>query len=67
VKYRMAKVTAPELYDLENDPGEKRDVAAERPEEVARLLGAAERSRKELGDSLTGVKGEANRPVGMVK
>jgi hypothetical protein len=42
-------------------------VAAERPEEVARLLAAAERSRKELGDSLTGVKGEANRPVGMVK
>jgi arylsulfatase len=67
VKYRVAKVTAPELYDLENDPGEKRDVAAERPEEVARLLAAAERSRKELGDSLTGVKGEANRPVGVVK
>ena len=67
MKYRMAKVGVPELYDLENDPGEKRDVAAERPEELARLLAAAARSRIALGDSLTGVKGEENRPVGMVK
>jgi arylsulfatase len=30
----------PELYDLEVDPGEARDVAAEHPDVVARLRAA---------------------------
>jgi arylsulfatase A len=35
---RQPMLTGPiELYDLENDPGEQRDVAAEHPEIVARL------------------------------
>jgi arylsulfatase A-like enzyme len=41
-----------ELYDLGVDPGEKRDVAADHPDVVARLEAIAERSRAELGDRL---------------
>ena len=31
--------TSPQLYDLENDPGEKRDLAADHPERVRKLRG----------------------------
>lgn len=34
-----ASSRAEELYDLEEDPGERRDIAGERPEEAARLRG----------------------------
>ena len=35
---RFSLVDGKELYDLEADPGEKRDIAASRPDEVKRLL-----------------------------
>ena len=38
------------LYDLEQDPGERRDVADEHPDVVERLLARAEAARVELGD-----------------
>jgi arylsulfatase A-like enzyme len=38
------------LYDLEEDPGERRDVADRHPEVVERLLELAEEARVELGD-----------------
>jgi arylsulfatase A-like enzyme len=44
------RVAREELYHLEKDPGEKRDVALEHPEQVSRLLALAERARDELGD-----------------
>jgi len=37
---------APSLYDLETDPGEQIDVAAEHPEHVVRLVGLAEARRR---------------------
>jgi arylsulfatase A-like enzyme len=40
--------TRAELYDLAADPGERRDLAAERPEVVARLRAALERWRAAL-------------------
>lgn len=66
VAYTEAK-TGVELYDLQNDVGETKNVAAEHPEIVARLTTAAERARAELGDLLTQHKGSAVRPPGQAK
>lgn len=54
------------LYNLVDDPGEKRDVAAEHPAVVAQLQQLVEQARVDLGDSLTGRKGANVRPVGSV-
>src|SRR5204862_322715 len=42
---RRASGRPPEVYDLESDPGEARDVAAEHPAEVARLETCLESAR----------------------
>lgn len=52
------------LFDLENDIGQKTNVAAENPEVVARLQKLAERIREDLGDSATGRKGTGVRGAG---
>jgi len=52
------------LYDLELDPGERVDVAAQHPEVVLRLSELADAHRRELGDELTGAVGSANRAAG---
>jgi arylsulfatase len=41
------------LYDLQNDPGESKNVAAEHADEVKRLQALGERMRDDLGDTLT--------------
>jgi arylsulfatase A len=64
VNYTQRKVAKPELYDLENDIGEHHDVASEHRDEVERLLALAEKSREELGDSLTGRNGKNVREPG---
>ncbi len=53
------------LFNLRVDPGETKDLSAERPEVVARLGRQAEAIRAELGDGLTGVSGTARRPAGL--
>jgi len=53
-----------ELYNLQADPGETRNVADEHPEVVARLQSLAETCRHDLGDSTTGVAGTGCRPIG---
>jgi arylsulfatase A len=53
-----------ELYDMKNDRGETRNVAAEQPDVVARLTAAADEWRKDLGDSLRKQKGSGVRPHG---
>ena len=53
-----------ELYHLDDDIGETQDVAADHPEVVLRLQQLADRMRRELGDSLTGIEGSQNRPAG---
>jgi arylsulfatase A-like enzyme len=55
-----------ELYDLENDIGERNDVAANNPDVVERLEALAERARDDLGDSLTDREGKNRRPPGRV-
>jgi len=52
------------LFDLGNDIGETRNVAARHPDVVRRLTKLAEAMREELGDTLTGAKGRGVREVG---
>jgi arylsulfatase A-like enzyme len=54
------------LFNLKDDLGETRDVAAAHPDVVARLLKLAEAARAGLGDTLTKRKGANVRPVGKV-
>jgi arylsulfatase A-like enzyme len=55
-----------ELYDLETDPGETRDLAGERDDVVSRLKLLADEARDALGDSLTGRVGREVRSAGSV-
>jgi arylsulfatase len=47
---------------VQHDPGETKDLAAEKPEIVAKLQSIAEEARKDLGDSRKGVEGKNRRP-----
>ena len=64
-KAQQKKSFPPELYDLETDIGETRNVAAEHPEEVARLQQIAAAARSDLGDR--DQPGKNQRPAGMVR
>ena len=66
VAYQQRTLDKPELYDVDADIGEMRDVAAEHPEVVARLLALAEKSREDLGDSLVKRIGKGVREPGRV-
>jgi arylsulfatase len=63
--YKPLKVGR-ELYDLSADVGEKRDVAGQHPDVVARLEAIAEAARAELGDRLAGRTGPGVRPADTV-
>ncbi len=52
------------LYDLENDIGERNNVAEKYPQIVQRLKALAQIIREELGDSLTKHEGKEIRPAG---
>ncbi|MEZ4824980.1 MAG: hypothetical protein R3C61_01600 [Bacteroidia bacterium] len=53
-----------ELYDLDNDISETKNVAAEFPQVVAEMEQYVEKARAELGDKLTERTGAGVRPVG---
>ncbi len=55
------------LYDLENDPGEKTNVANQHPEVVQRLKALADKMREELGDSATKQVGKGVRLAGQAE
>ena len=59
------KKTGLELYDMRDDMGETRDVAAERPDVVKKLSAFGEQARADLGDALTGREGSGIRPAGV--
>lgn len=64
----LGRKTAPaplELYDVRNDVGETKEVSADNPEVVKRLLGLAEKAREELGDLAR--EGKGQRPAGHVE
>jgi len=52
------------LYDVRNDPGEKKECSAGQPGIVARLTALAEKARTDLGDQ--GREGKNQRPAGHV-
>ena len=54
------------LFNLNNDPGEARNVAMQNPDVVRRLEALAEKARADLGDSLTNRRGSGIRMAGRV-
>jgi len=63
-RYRQVKIESPELYDLDADVSETKNVAAANTEVVKKLLDYAEKAREELGDSLTKRVGKGVREPG---
>lgn len=55
-----------ELYDLNNDISETKNVAGQHPEIVEQLKAYAEKARREMGDQLTGQEGAEVRKAGEV-
>jgi len=64
--YTKAKIGL-SLFDLENDKGERHNVASEHPKVVKRLLKLVDKMRKDLGDSAVGKVGKNRRPPGMLE
>ena len=56
-----------ELYNLDTDIGESKNIADRHPEVVRRLEAFGDQIRLELGDSLTGKKGTGSRVPGKVE
>lgn len=63
VRYEQGK-TGLELYNMEEDISESKDVAAQHSDVVARLKALAEKAREDLGDSATKQKGKGVRQPG---
>jgi len=63
---RERKTIPAALYNLQQDIGETRDVSADHPAVVRRLMTLADRIREDIGDSVTGVTGKNVRPAGRV-
>ncbi|MES2696629.1 MAG: alpha/beta hydrolase fold domain-containing protein, partial [Verrucomicrobiota bacterium] len=64
--YRVEKLEL-SLFNLKDDPGESKNLAAQHPEIVARLQKVVAAARADLGDSLTKTKGTNIRPAGDVR
>ena len=67
IDYDQNTLDKMELYDLENDISETKDVLDQHPEVVAALMEQVEKARQELGDGLTERTGAGGRPVGEAK
>ena len=63
-KYIRKKTTF-ELYDLENDIGEKTNLLEKHPDVVSKLKAYGEHARDDLGD--VGRKGKGQRPAGQLR
>lgn len=62
--YAQQKIELNELYDLDNDLSETKNLAEQNPRLVKQLEAEAEKAREELGDSLTQRKGHGARDPG---
>ena len=60
-KYEQGKIDQPELYDLQNDIGETKNVIADHPDIVKQLETFAEKMRDDLGDALINRQGNGVR------
>ncbi|WP_209402339.1 sulfatase [Pseudozobellia sp. WGM2] len=65
-EYRMVGLEEIELYDLEADESETKNVASENPEIVEKIKQLADDMRSRLGDSLNDVEGTEIRESGKV-
>lgn len=65
-KYEPRKLERAELYDLQGDISQTKDVAADHPDIVKRLEAFAEKMRADLGDTLTKRKGAGVREPGRI-
>ncbi|PKA98815.1 arylsulfatase [Flavobacteriaceae bacterium MAR_2009_75] len=65
-EYRMVDLEKIELYDLEADESETKNVASENPEIVEKIKQLADDMRSRLGDSLNDVEGTEIREPGKV-
>lgn len=65
-EYVYFELQAPELYNLQEDPSETREVSGLHPDVVDRLTRLADSARLRFGDALTGVEGTQTRPPGRV-
>ncbi len=63
-KYEHRQIVEPELYDLYADMGEARNVSAQHPEILKRMLTFADEARNKLGDKLTKTTATESRPAG---
>ena len=61
--YRVKKIEL-SLFDLTTDISESKNVADKNPDVVKELSALGEDFRRDLGDTITGVKGNGLRPVG---
>ncbi|MEO0452521.1 MAG: sulfatase [Verrucomicrobiota bacterium] len=59
---RQQPIMTPRLFNLQQDPKEKRDVAADHPERMAEMIQLAEETRLKLGEY--GMRGSEQRPTG---
>jgi arylsulfatase A len=66
-RYDTLTISSPQLYDLDADPGQKHDVAAQHPDVLERLLAYGEQAREDLGDGLTQRSGKGRREPGRLK
>lgn len=57
----LSEHIGPSLYNLRDDIGEKNDVAAAHPDIVAKLQEIAAEARRDLGDAITGARGDGVR------
>jgi arylsulfatase A-like enzyme len=57
---------SPGLYNLARDIGEQNDLSRQHPEIVRRLTALADKCRRDIGDTVTGVTGKNVRPAGRV-
>ncbi|NJB71091.1 arylsulfatase [Saonia flava] len=65
--YTMLELEEIELYNLENDKSETKNVASKNPEIVKKIKQLADKMRGKLGDSLTDAIGSENRPAGTIE
>ncbi len=63
-RYEQKRIVRPELFDLEQNPSEDKNVAGTNPDIVVRLLSFAEKCRGDMGDSLSKTIGKGIRPAG---
>ena len=63
-EYLRQPIAEPELYDMRTDIEEKRNVAAQHPDLVRRMLDLAEQCRADLGDTTLNRKGTGVREPG---